>query len=186
VTFEIQTLVVAEIIGTAYYRLLRSTGDVVLRQVCELMLRDEGPHLRFHAERIALSQRRWSTPRAGLWTVQFRLLFAAAVAAAWVDHRPALLALGIDRRLFSAETRSEARAWLRRRAEERRGEQTENDQQQPEPARTPTGTSAAGSATTSLVTPRPAATSAPTRAETSDWRRPASRPPRTTPTAASG
>src|SRR5205807_5474865 len=52
VGFEIQTLLIAEIIGTAYYRLLRSTGDAVLRQVCELMLRDEVPHLRFHVDRI--------------------------------------------------------------------------------------------------------------------------------------
>src|SRR5882757_8912105 len=93
VRFEIQTLLVAEIIGTAYYRLLRSTGDTVLRQVCELMLRDETPHLRFHADRLAVSQLRWSRARRALWTAQFRLLFRAAVIAAWVDHRRALRAL---------------------------------------------------------------------------------------------
>jgi hypothetical protein len=115
VTFEIQTLVIAEIIGTAYYRLLRSTGDTLLRQVCELMLRDEAPHLRFHADRVVVSQLRWSPLRRALWTAQFRVLFRAAVTAAWIDHRSALLAVGIDRGLFTGEARGEARTWLRRR-----------------------------------------------------------------------
>ncbi|HYT38235.1 MAG TPA: ferritin-like domain-containing protein [Acidimicrobiia bacterium] len=113
--FEIQTLVIAEIIGTAYYRLLRSTGDAVLRQVCELMLRDEIPHLRFHADRLVVSQLRWRAGRRTLWAAQFRVLFRAAVTAAWIDHRSALLALGIDRRLFTGEARAEARDWLLRR-----------------------------------------------------------------------
>lgn len=59
VRFEIQTLVIAEVIGAVYYRLLhRQAGDVVLGQVCELMLRDEGPHLEFHAACIT----RWQAP----------------------------------------------------------------------------------------------------------------------------
>lgn len=116
VGFEIQILLIAEIIGTAYYRLLRSTGDTVLRQVCELMLRDEAPHLRFHADRVVISQLRWSPGRRALWTAQFRFLLRVAVIAAWIDHRPALRAVGIDRRLFCAETRQEARAWLLSRA----------------------------------------------------------------------
>jgi hypothetical protein len=115
VAFEIQTLVIAEIIGTAYYRLLRSTGDGVLRQVCELMLRDEIPHLRFHADRVVIGQFGWRPVRRALWTAQFRFLFRAAVTAAWIDHRSALLALGVNRRLFTTEARSEARGWLLRR-----------------------------------------------------------------------
>lgn len=116
VRFEIQTLLVAEIIGTAYYRLLRSTGDTVLREMCELMLRDEAPHLRFHADRIVIEQLPWSPLARALWTAQFRCLHRAAVTAAWVDHRPALRAVGIDRRLFTKEARTEARSWLLRRA----------------------------------------------------------------------
>ena len=114
--FEIQTLVIAEIIGAAYYRLLRSTGDGVLRQVCELMLRDEVPHLRFHADRVAVAQLGWGPLRRRLWTAQFRLLFRGALTAAWIDHRSALLAVGVNRRLFTGEARAEARSWLLRRA----------------------------------------------------------------------
>lgn len=115
VRFEIQTLLVAEIVGTAYYRLLRSTGDPVVRQVCELMLRDEAFHLRFHADRVAVTQLRWGSVRRTLWSVRFRMLLGAAVTAAWADHRRALRALGISRRLFTGEARSEARRWLRAR-----------------------------------------------------------------------
>ncbi|MDQ1490802.1 MAG: hypothetical protein QOJ23_3316 [Actinomycetota bacterium] len=115
VEFEIQTLVIAEIIGTAYYRLLRSTGDAVLRQVCELMLRDETPHLRFHADRVVVAQLRWRPARRALWAAQFRVLFRCAVTAAWIDHRSALVALGISRRLFTTEARAEAGTWLLRR-----------------------------------------------------------------------
>ena len=116
VRFEIQTLLVAEIIGTAYYRLLRSTGDTVLRQMCELMLRDEAAHLRFHADRIVIEQLRWSHVARALWTVRFRCLLRLAVAAAWVDHRSALRAAGINHRLFGSEARNEGREWLLRRA----------------------------------------------------------------------
>jgi hypothetical protein len=89
----------------------------VLRQVCELMLRDEIPHLRFHADRVVIGQRGWRPVRRALWTAQFRLLFRAVVTAAWIDHRSALLALGVSRRLFTTEARSEARTWLARRGE---------------------------------------------------------------------
>src|SRR4051794_19161648 len=44
--FEIQVLVIAEIVGTAYYRLLgRRTRDPVLDEVCALVLRDEAKHI---------------------------------------------------------------------------------------------------------------------------------------------
>ena len=55
--------------------------------------------------------------RRALWTAQFRLLFRAAVTAAWIDHRSALLALGVSRRLFTTEALTEGRAWLLRRRE---------------------------------------------------------------------
>jgi hypothetical protein len=116
VGFEIQTVVVAELVGGAYFWLLRSTGDPVLRQVCELMVRDETQHRRFHVERVVIAQLRWSGLRRALWTAQFQLLFRAALLAAWIDHRSALRAVGIDRRLFSATARADARDWLVRRA----------------------------------------------------------------------
>lgn len=114
--FEIQTVVVAEIIGGAYFRLLRSTGDTVLRQVCELMVRDETQHRRFHVDRVVIAQLGWSRLRRALWTAQFQLMLRAALLAAWIDHRAALRALCIGRRLFFAEARADGRDWQLRRA----------------------------------------------------------------------
>ena len=114
--FDIQVLLTAEIIGAAYYRLVRSTGDAVLRQVGELMVRDESAHLRFHAYRIVTAQRGWSPIRRALWTAQFRALFGVTLAATWLDHRAGLRAVGISRRLFATEARQEAGTWLVRRA----------------------------------------------------------------------
>ncbi|HEV7534520.1 MAG TPA: hypothetical protein VGP90_02730, partial [Acidimicrobiia bacterium] len=105
-----------ELVGGAYFRLLRSTGDPVLRQVCELMVRDEAQHRRFHVDGVVIAQLGWSPLRRALWTARFRLLFRAALLAAWIDHRSALRAVGIDRRLFCAEARADARAWLLSRA----------------------------------------------------------------------
>jgi hypothetical protein len=109
--FEMLAVVVAELVGGAYFQLLRSTGDPVVRQVCELMVRDETQHRRFHVERVVVAQLRWSRLRRTLWTASFRLLFRAALVAAWIDHRAALRALGISRRLFGAEAAAEARQW---------------------------------------------------------------------------
>jgi hypothetical protein len=117
VGFELQAVVVAELVGGAYFRLLRSTGDTVLRQVCELMVRDEDQHRRFHVDRVVVAQLGWSPLRRALWTAQFQLMFRAALLAAWVDHRAALRAVGITRRLFAAEARADARDWLVRRAD---------------------------------------------------------------------
>ena len=49
--FEIQLLVTAELVGTAYYRLLQMrTRDSVLDEVCTLILKDEAQHIDFHAD----------------------------------------------------------------------------------------------------------------------------------------
>ena len=49
--FEIQLLVIAELVGTAYYRLLHArTRDPVLEEACALILQDEAQHVDFHAD----------------------------------------------------------------------------------------------------------------------------------------
>jgi hypothetical protein len=112
VDFEIQVLAVAEIIGTVYYRLLRAgTNDAVLAQVCDLMLSDEAAHLEFHSQRVAERQSGRLPLGRTLWVAQFRGLFLAATLAAWLDHRPALRALGDTRRRFFLEARDEFAAF---------------------------------------------------------------------------
>lgn len=113
VGFEIQVLVIAELIGTAYYRLLEShTTDPVLRQVCEMVLRDEARHIAFHAERFGATQAAWLPVEKALWLTQFQGLFLGALRVAWVDHRPALHALGSSRAEFLREARRECVQFL--------------------------------------------------------------------------
>ena len=108
VGFEIQVLVIAELIGTAYYRLIgRFTSDAVLKEVCEIVLRDEAQHIAFHAGRIETDQGGRLPLEQALWVAQFQMLFLAAVLVAWMDHGAALRALGAQRREFCREARSE-------------------------------------------------------------------------------
>jgi hypothetical protein len=113
VRFEIQILVVAELIGTAYYRLLRiGARDIVLEQVCDLMLRDERRHIEFHSEGVTERQAHWLPLQRTLWAAQFRIVFLTAAYAAWLDHRPALTAVGTTRRKFFRHGRRECAGFL--------------------------------------------------------------------------
>ena len=108
VNFEIQVLVIAELVGTAYYRLLRRhVADPVLAQVCDLVLRDEVRHIEFHRDRFAADQRAWLPLERAAWAAQFQAFFLGAASVAWVDHGHALGAVGSSRRDFLAEARAE-------------------------------------------------------------------------------
>jgi hypothetical protein len=113
VGFEIQVLVIAELIGTAYYRVLgRRTSDAILREVCELVLRDEAKHIAFHAERFAADQAAWLPMERALWVAQFQMLFLGALQVAWLDHHAALRALVAQRSEFQGEARRECIQFL--------------------------------------------------------------------------
>ena len=101
VHFEIEVLVIAELVGTAYYQLLHTrTRDLVLGQVCEIVLRDEAQHVAFHAARFADAQSTWMPLKRALWAAQFRCLFLGASSVAWLDHDPALCEIGAQPREF--------------------------------------------------------------------------------------
>jgi hypothetical protein len=111
--FAIQMLVTAELIGTAYYRVVEDrTADPVLRHLCEVVLRDEARHVAFHAERLAADQATWLPLERALWVTQFQMLFLAALRVAWLDHGPALRALGARSENFYREARSECVQFL--------------------------------------------------------------------------
>ena len=106
--FEIQVLVIAELVGTAYYRLLRArTRDSVLDDTCALLLRDEARHVEFHAHWLGDVLSRLLPLEASAWRTQFQALFSAAAAVAWIDHHGALIVSGSDRREFFRECRRE-------------------------------------------------------------------------------
>jgi hypothetical protein len=113
VRFEIQVLVTAELIGTAYYRVLaRRVRDSVAEHVCQLVLRDEAQHVAFHLDRFATDQERWLPIERALWAAQFQTLFLAAAKIAWLDHRAALGSLGATEREFLSDARAEAASFI--------------------------------------------------------------------------
>jgi len=113
VGFEIQVLVIAELIGTAYYRLLAShTSDAVLRETFEIVLRDEAKHVAFHAERFATDHAVRLPVENALWLAQFQGLFLGALEVAWMDHRTALSAMRLSRADFQREARCECVQFL--------------------------------------------------------------------------
>lgn len=112
--FEIQLLVIAELVGTAYYRLLYARArDPVLEDVCALILKDEAQHVDFHADWLGQFQSRLLPLERAGWSAQFQTLFAAAAQVAWLDHRAALSAAGANRREFFGEARRECIRFLR-------------------------------------------------------------------------
>ena len=106
--FELQVLVIAELVGTAYYRLLRAhSGDPVLQQVCDQILRDEAGHVYFHADWLGTSQLCFLPLEREPWRARFKILFALAARVAWLDHGGCLDSLGVNRRTFLREARRE-------------------------------------------------------------------------------
>jgi hypothetical protein len=111
VRFELTVLLLTEIASTAYYLLLRRhTADPAVRDVCRLILRDEAGHIAFHRARLAAAGRRYG--RA--WGAVFRALGLAAATMLWVNHAPALRAVGGTRREFYREVWGELSRFARR------------------------------------------------------------------------
>jgi hypothetical protein len=113
--FEIQLLVTAELVGTAYYRLLQARmRDPVLDEACTLILKDEAYHVDFHADWFGDFQSRLLPLECEIWNAQFQLLFTAASVVAWIDHRSCLHATGANRAEFFREARRECIRFLKR------------------------------------------------------------------------
>ena len=108
VEFELQVLLLTEIVSTGYYRVMRRhVDDEPLREMCGLILRDEAGHVAFHLDRLAVAGRPGPSVFARLWKLQFWLLGHAAATMLWVNHAPGLQALGGTRREYFREVRRE-------------------------------------------------------------------------------
>ncbi|MGV3755990.1 MAG: ferritin-like domain-containing protein [Verrucomicrobiota bacterium] len=115
VRFELQVLLLTEIVSTAYYRLLRRhTDDVAVKQMCSLILRDETGHVSFHRDRL-LSEGRSTAGFSGfLWELQFWLCGHGAATMLWANHGPCLIPLGASTAEFYREVRLEIARFVRR------------------------------------------------------------------------
>jgi (E)-4-hydroxy-3-methyl-but-2-enyl pyrophosphate reductase len=94
-------VVMVETLALVYYNAIRrATGSPVLRRVCEQVLADEVPHIRFQCERLAVLHR--DRPRAlrAATMCAHRVLFTAITLAVWAGHRRAIRAGGYSFRRF--------------------------------------------------------------------------------------
>ncbi len=104
--FEIQMLLTAEIVGTAYYEMVQAgTSDSALSSAVALMLRDESKHVAFHQDRLSHHWRDYFPLERATWALQFQILVLAAVRAAWLDHGTCLRSLGFTWVEFAQRTR---------------------------------------------------------------------------------
>ena len=115
VSFELTVLLLTEIVSTVYYRLLRRYGvDPALRSMCRLILRDETGHVAFHRDRLARAARCGSASHGKLWAIGFRTLGLSAATMLWMNHAPALKALGATRSEFYSAVWRELSSFIRR------------------------------------------------------------------------
>ena len=119
VWFELQVLLLTEIVSTGYYRVLRRhINDTPVRAMCSLILRDEAGHVAFHRARLAAEEK--GAGVEGLaWQGQFWLCGFAAATMLWVNHRHCLEAIGGTRAEYYGEVRFEISRFLRRLARDR-------------------------------------------------------------------
>jgi len=104
--FEIQMLLTAEMVGTAYYELVKEgCGDPVVAAAIGLMLHDEAGHVAFHLDRQRERWRTYLPLERTAWSLQFQVLLLAAVRAAWLDHGSCLRTLGFIWGEFILRTR---------------------------------------------------------------------------------
>ena len=80
--------------STYYNAIRRATRSVVLRRICEQLLADEVPHIRFQCERLAILHRGRRPWLRTLTLAIHRFLFTGTTLAIWVGHRRALRAGG--------------------------------------------------------------------------------------------
>ncbi len=108
---ELYILLLTEIVSTAYYRLLkRHCPDKCIQDVCRLILRDEAGHVNFHRDRLAEAGGMYGV----VWETLFRFFGLAAGTMLWVNHRPALKALGAGDVEFYVEVWLEMGRFVRR------------------------------------------------------------------------
>jgi hypothetical protein len=78
-----------------YYNAIRlATNCPVLRKICEQILADEIPHIRFQCERLAMIHKDRPRWLRALTMLLHRVFFTGTTLAIWLGHRRALKAGG--------------------------------------------------------------------------------------------
>ncbi len=114
VRFELQVLLLTELVSTAYYRVLkRHVPDAPIVAMCQLIMRDEAGHVAFHRDRLAADGCNPSGVFGALWEMQFWFFGHAAATVLWSSHGRCLGAIGGSRAEYFAEVRYELARFVR-------------------------------------------------------------------------
>jgi len=90
-------LITVEIHAMLYYASVRRvTTSEVLQRICQQILRDEIPHIRFQCERLAILHHGRSRLLRWLTLTCHRVLFGGVTMAIWIGHRKVLRAGGFS------------------------------------------------------------------------------------------
>jgi len=90
-------LITVEIHAMLYYASVRRvTTSVALQRICQQILRDEIPHIRFQCERLAILHHGRSRLRRWVALACHRVLFCGVTLAIWIGHRRVLRAGGFS------------------------------------------------------------------------------------------
>jgi len=105
--WELQILLTAEIIGTAYYTLMGEySSDGLLNSVCEKIVSDEEKHLEFHRDYFHGEHQTSPEIIKFLWNWQFGILLFLTSHLTWMDHGPCLRMLGASKKQFFREIKA--------------------------------------------------------------------------------
>ncbi|MGB0579601.1 MAG: ferritin-like domain-containing protein [Limisphaerales bacterium] len=106
VRFELQVLLLTEIVSAAYYRVLRRhAGDQAMKDMCSLILRDESGHIAFHLDRLEAADKSVLGLRRKVWEAQFWMFGYMAAGVLWANHGPCLRPLGATNAEYLREVR---------------------------------------------------------------------------------
>jgi hypothetical protein len=95
VRFELSALLCTEIVSHVYYKMLRKHGsDPALRDMCNLIIRDETGHIAFHRSRLAEESAEHPGKYGVAWEWMLRMRAVMAGTVLWVNHRGALHSMG--------------------------------------------------------------------------------------------
>ncbi len=94
-------VIMVETLALVYYKAIqKATNSVVLRQLCQQILRDEVKHIRFQYERLAILYKARPFWLQQLTYLLQRILYCVPVILVWIGHYRVLRAGGHNFRSY--------------------------------------------------------------------------------------
>lgn len=92
---SIVVLVTAEIMAKVYYPALKdATDSAVLRRICEQIIHDEGPHVEFQCQRVAILRKHCGPLALMIRRAAHRFLYFGTCFIVWKQHGSVFRAAG--------------------------------------------------------------------------------------------